>query len=214
MIFFGMEDKEKEDKDDNGILEKEQNQINDKNIKDNYKEKNEIIITLKISKDDIGKKIYFLDNTNYIDDITGKKFFHNNLSELNPSNTDLFIDNKQYEYQKYFNPDQVKIYTIKLRFKINIKDCHCMFAFCHNIIKIDFSSFISKDINNMSNMFEDSYLTDIDLSSFNTKNVTNMNKLFYDCHRLKTINLSSFNTENVIDMNYIFSVCSNLKEID
>ena len=104
MIFFGMEDVEKEDKDPSiSLIEKEHNDINDNKFNENnYKEKNEIIITTKISKNDIGKKIYFLDNTNYIDDITGKKFFHNNLSELNPSNTDLFIDDKQYNYQKYF----------------------------------------------------------------------------------------------------------------
>ena len=58
-----------------------------------------------------------------------------------------------------------------------------------------------------------SKLTNIDLSSFNTKNVTNMSWMFDRCSKLTNIDLSSFNTENVTDMFKMFSYCSNLKKI-
>ena len=83
MIFFGVEDNENEDTNlSNESPEKEQNSINDINAYNNYKDKNEIIITLKIEKNDIGKKIYFLDNTNYTDEKTKEKQYHDNLQEL------------------------------------------------------------------------------------------------------------------------------------
>ena len=189
---------------------------NDSSLNKQDDEKNEINITLKISKDDINKNIFFLDNTKYIDidDIIEVRDFHNNLSELNESNVDLFINNQKYKYQKYFNPKEKGIYQIKLKFRDYIKDCHCMFAYCHNILTIDFSNFITKYVTDMSNMFEECYLTNIDLSSFDTQNVSNMSKMFYDCHNLKIINLSSFNTKNVIDMNNMFAGCFNLINID
>ena len=65
------------------------------NILKENNEKNEINIKLKISKRDIYKNIYFLDNINYIDNTTGKKIFHCNLSELNESNVDLIINNEK-----------------------------------------------------------------------------------------------------------------------
>ena len=114
--------------------------------------KNEIDIIIKVEKEDIekNKEIYFLDN--YEDeDEEGKKHIHDNLKELNKFNTELYIDNiKQDIYQKYFIPKIVKEYKIKLKFTTNLFDSCYMFVGCENIININFISFNTKFIKNMS----------------------------------------------------------------
>ena len=47
-----------------------------------------------------------------------------------------------------------------------------MFYNCHNLIKVDLSSFNTQNVKEMSEMFSCCYnLIKVDLSSFNTKNV-------------------------------------------
>ena len=149
---------------------------------------NEIKLEIKINKDDINKDIYFLDNTDgTYNDI---KHYHDNLKELNESNTELYINNKKYKYKKYFNPDKEGIYIIKLIFNIYIKDCSFMFCDCNNIIDIDLSSFQdTKNVNNMSFMFNrcNSLKSLPDISNWDTKNVNNMSYMFFGCESLKKI---------------------------
>ena len=86
------------------------NNYNYQNIKTSksFNETNEINIIVKIEKSgDLNKKIYFLDNTNDSLDRSLDKAPHSYLSELNQNNTELFIDNKQYQYQKYFKPSKL-----------------------------------------------------------------------------------------------------------
>jgi hypothetical protein len=72
---------------------------------------NEIKLSVKINKGDINKDIYFLDNT---DGTYNKiKHYHDNLKELNESNTELYINDIKYKYKKYFKPDKEGIYIIK-----------------------------------------------------------------------------------------------------
>ena len=47
------------------------------------------------------KEIYFLDNTDYRDNL-GFKHFHDGLKELNQSNAELIINRVKYPFQKYF----------------------------------------------------------------------------------------------------------------
>ena len=75
------------------------------------------------------------------------------LKELNESNTELFIDGKQYKYKSYFIPKKEGIHEIKLIIKNLMKNCCCLF-------------------------YGLSYLQSIDLSLFNTQNVTNMSYCF------------------------------------
>ena len=113
--------------------------INDfinKHLKDNIKN-NEIELTLKIEKKDVNKDIYFLDNVDYIEYRRNIKHFHDNLKEMNELNVNLYINNNRMKYKKFFIPEKEGIYTIKLKFKINIKDCSFMFAGCKNITRID-----------------------------------------------------------------------------
>ena len=72
-----------------------------KNILEN---KNEIDILIKIHKEDINKEIYFLNN----------KFIDNNKF-LNELNTELYINERLYEYNKCFKPDKEGEYKIKLK---------------------------------------------------------------------------------------------------
>ena len=213
----------------------------EKEVSNIYIKKNEINIIIDIEEKDINKNIYFLDNTDYIDEETKITHFHDNLTELNPSNVELYINNEKYQYQKYFIPKKEGIYSIKLIFKINIKNCSYMFNECNNLLNIDLSCFNTKNVLDMSYMFAYCYklksinlvnfdtknvldmsymfaychnLSNINISFFNTKNVTNMNSLFAYCYILKDLNLSSFDTSKVTDMGYMFSNCESLESLD
>ena len=188
----------------------------EKNIND---DKNEIIINVKIKEKDVGKNIYFLDNTDDDDyfyengkDVTKP---HDNLKELNTNNTLLFINNKQEEYKKFFVPESAGSYEIKLKFNIKISNCRYMFYGCINLINIDLSNFNTQNVNNMAWMFGYCVnLTNINLTSFNTQNVKNMRGMFCRCEYLTEIDLSGFITQNVTNMDNMFADCRNLTNID
>ena len=121
---------------------------NKKDIKD-YN--NEIDITIKVNKEDINKKIYFLDNVYEIDYVYYSN--HDNLKELNENNTELYRDGIGEKYKKYFIPKNEGEYNIKLKININLKNCSFMFSGSKNIIKINFNKFNTKYISNMKYMF-------------------------------------------------------------
>ena len=86
---------------------------------------------------------------------------NNNLNELNILNTEIYIDDiKGKEFKNYFIPIKEGEFNIEIKFKINIDDCSYMFADCNKIININFNS-------------------------FKTRNVTNMSYMFYNCESLK-----------------------------
>ena len=148
----------------------------------------EIKMKIKIEEDDVGKNIYFLDNTDskyilVVKDTKNKngeydeireEHHHDFLKELNELNVELYINNEKHKFEKYFKFDKKGEYDILLKFKILLKECSFMFYGC-------------------------SKLTNIDLSSFNTENVTNMSYVFYGCSNLTNIDLSSFNIEKLIN---------------
>ena len=150
-----------------------------------------------------------------MEDTNNKIYFLNNVSEINDSNTELYINNIKHEFNKYFEPTNQGMYSIKLKFNFYFKSCSGLFLGCKNLKSIDLSSFNTKGVTNMSRMFENcSNLDFINLSSFDTKNVSNMIRMFYNCKNLKRIDLSSFDTKNVKFMNQMFYKCINLKTID
>ena len=172
--------------------------------KDNVNSNNEIDISIDITSKEVNKKIYFLCN-----------YEKDNFKELKKSNTELIINNKKTEYNKYFIPDKEGEYTIKLKFNINLTDCSYMFANCKNIKNINFISFNTKYITNMKYMFyECQNLNTINLYSFDTRNVTDMSYMFFNCSNINNINLLSFNTKNVIDMSYMFFYCNKLNNLN
>ena len=215
---------------------------------------NEIELKVKIEQSDVGKNIYFLDNTNENDFSTfgvfgggyhenGKRVIHNhdNLREIDESNTTLIINEKTVPFKKFFIPTKSETYSIKLQFKIKLSSCAYMFCYCKNIIEIDFSkfntenvtdmycmfrgcsglkslnleSFNTEKVTNLSTMFSGcSPLTSLDLRSFNTEKVTDMSGMFGGCFSLESVNLRSFNTQEVTDMVYMFSGCTSLTTLD
>ena len=62
----------------------------------------------------------------------------------------------------------------------------------------------NKPVISMSHMYDASVAASIDFSSFNTSNVINMSYMFANSDVTKTLNFDSFNTSNVIDMNHMF----------
>ena len=172
--------------------------------------KDEINILIDIQREEINKDIYFLDNF-----LEEKLFFNNNhLKELNEINTELYINNKLCKFKKYFKPEKEGKYNIKLKFNNSLTDCSYMFAGCNNIINIDFTTFSTKNINNMEYMFCGCKFKSINLFSFDTQNVINMNHMFYDCSNLNELDLSSFDTRKVLNMDKMFGNCSNLNCIN
>ena len=186
------------------------------NITINNSDINEIKIIVKIDKlEDLNKKIYFLDNTNSSLERSIDKAPHSYLSELNPDNTELFIDNIKYQYQKYFKPSKLKNYDIKLKFKTYMTDCSYMFYYCTHNIDIDLSNFKTDNITDMSYMFcYCTEITSLDFSSFNTENVQAMSNMFAYCSNLKIINLLSFNIKKVNNMKKMFAFCNEINSID
>ena len=180
---------------------------------ENDGKKNEINLIIKINEYEINKNIYILNYPYYREN--GRECEYEGLKELNKLNTTIFINDKEYEYSKYKTFDKKGEYKIKIKFKILLKDCYCMFLGCKNIIRIDLSRFNSKNVTNISAMFRDcTNLINVNLSNFDTKNVTNMNSLFNNCNSLTNINLSKFDTKNVTDMRCMFKDCNNLTNIN
>ena len=188
------------------LLEKENNEIiSIDEIYNAYIKQNEIIIILEIKKEDINKRIYFLDNTNN----------HEYLGEMSEFKIELYINYKKVNYKKYFIPDEKGIFIINIVFTFLINDCSYMFNNCKNIKSIDLSSFNTEKVIDMSCMFNKCHnLERIDLSTFNTENVVDMGYMFCDCNNLESIDLSKFNTKNVNNMDYMFSDCNIIESID
>ena len=183
------------------------------------KEKNEILITLKVEKSEVNEDIYFFDNTDYINKENNIKHFHDNLKELNKNNTIIYINDIMNGYQKYFKPQKEGIYHIRVVFFEKFKDASYMFTNCTNIQNIDFSLFKTDYIENMEYMFSGCCnLKNLDLSSFNTKNVINMRGMFGECSKVLNYNYSTddfFPSEDSKAEDAIYyDGCTNLKDLD
>ena len=166
--------------------------------------KNEISLLINIDKYYVNRKVYFFDNYDEL---------HNNLKELDEYNTELYIDNIRYKYNKFFIPKKEGKFNIKIKFSLYLKDCSYMFANCYNIVYINLTGFKTKYITNMAYMFYNCYFKDIDLYSFNTQNVEYMNCMFGNCRSLKKLDISFFDFNNVEDISRMFDGCWSLVSI-
>ena len=125
----------------------------------------------------------------------------------------IYFDGKRRKENYITKKDNVS--KIKIIIKREFKKFDSLFYHCKFIEKINFVCFNRDDIEDMSNMFEESInLKEINFNSFNTKNVTNMGSMFSDCNSLTKLNLSKFDTSNVVYMDYMFNNCINLEELD
>ena len=179
-----------------------------------YYKNSEINISVQVDKKDVNKKLYFLDNYYYNQD-NNLINNHDNFKELNSLNTKIFINNKEYQYNKYYkmfagceNIIDIKFISFNTKYITNMK---YMFYKCKNLKSINLFLFDTKNVVDMSNMFyECNSINSLDLSSFETIHVLNMRNMFYKCINLNNLDLSSFDTKNVIDMNYMFYKCNRL----
>ena len=181
---------------------------------------NEITIKIKVSQTDKKKynnKIYFLENE-YLKRNDEQIFFEEKFKELNPENTELYINNEKKEFKKYFETtlEEGDDYTIRLIIKTKIKSCNSMFHACLHIKSIDLSKFDSSEVEDMSLMFCKCFnLEELILGNLNTCKVTNMKQMFQKCKSLKKIDFpSSFTTENVTDISLMFIDCHSLEEVN
>lgn len=85
-----------------------------------------------------------------------------------------------------------------------------MFAGCWYVKDIDFSKFNTKNVTDMSYMFNDAtvFRNFTNTAKFNTEKVTDMSYMFSNT-RFTTLDLSAFNTKNVTNMAYMFDRTSN-----
>lgn len=96
----------------------------------------------------------------------------------------------------------------------NVTDMSEMFA-NFTIRNLDLSSFDTSKVTNMASMFSESdMLISADVRSFDTSNVKDMSLMFYNCNQLSNLDVSKFDTGNVKDMNKMFYKCSSLKNLD
>ena len=72
------------------------------NLIKKIKKENIISLIISINENDINKEIYFLDNIDDEDDEIKIKPEHDKLVEMNEFNTELYINDKKYKFQKFF----------------------------------------------------------------------------------------------------------------
>ena len=177
---------------------------------DDARKNNEIKIKIKINKEDIYKKIYFIYNKYF----QKERPYHNKeLENLNESNTELYIDDKKEKYKNYFIPEVEGIYLIIIKFNIYIQDCSYLFYGCKNLIDIDLSFFNASNITNMDHMFKScrSLISLSGISKWNTSKVKRMSGMFSGCYSLKSLpDISKWNTSNIRSMGWMFLYCESL----
>ena len=122
---------------------------------------------------------------------------------------------KDNENKWKYNFQKEGKYKIVIVLNHIINDMKRFFYECSNYILLDFSSFDSSNITDMSGMFRKCYkIKNINgINKFNTSKVNNMVGLFNDCNELEYLDLSNFNTSNVVDMQTMFNRCRKLKGI-
>ena len=89
-----------------------------------------------------------------------------------------------------------------------------MFKNNQNLLSIDLSSLVSKNINSLNSAFLGcNNLQYINFNNFNSENVENMDSAFENCSSLKSLDLSTFNTPKLTSMAKAFKNCDNLKNL-
>ena len=93
----------------------------------NFNRENKIILALKINKEDIDKKVYFLQNY----DKMKKKFSYKKEEienhKININNYVIFTNDKIYKSKRYFEPRIEGIYYVKIFINNMMEDCFGLF---------------------------------------------------------------------------------------
>ena len=76
------------------------------------------------------------------------------MKYLNNLNTVLYINDEKCEFKRYFIPNKIGKYFIKLKLFIDVTDLTSMFSGCDKINTIDFINFNKCNITDMRYMFK------------------------------------------------------------
>ena len=172
---------------------------NKNEIKTTYISDNVQISKIKVIIDYQVKSFFELFYHCFFESINFKKFFRNNINNMNQMFHGSYIKEINF-YQ--FNTE-------------NVTDMGCMFSECRSLAQLDLSRFNTINVKDMSGMLSSCYfLKELDLSNFRTYNVRNMSSMFSFCHSLEKLNISNFNTKNVTDMHMMFCHCPCLTKLD
>ena len=130
---------------------------------------------------------------------------------LNDIKINMINEDNKWKIDYNFKKDGK--YKFKIIFNNNIKSFHRFFQDCSNLYSIDLSNFDSKNVTDISYMFNLCHkLKEIKgMKTFNTSNVNNMRAMFQDCCELEFLDLSNFDTSIVMDMSYMFKLCQKYK---
>ncbi len=189
----------------NNTLSQDKHNIITKNHKDkNTNNKNYILCTHKIRKDNINKEIKLMNCL--AESLTP----NNELKE----NCEIRIDNDIIESFKHTFKEE-KEYLVFIYCKKPLKNLNFMFSECVTLTSVDFSNFNGSKVENTSYLFNKcNSLENINFTNFNAENVRNMRYMFSECKSLISLNLNNFISSKLIDMTGLFSNCEKLQYID
>ena len=96
-------------------------------------------------------------------------------------------------------------YKFKIIFNNNITTFHRFFQDCSNFYSIDLCNFVSKNVTDISYMFNLCHKSKETkgMNKLNTSNVNNMKAMIQDCYELEFLDLSNFNASIVMDVIYV-----------
>ncbi len=188
-------------------LKENHNKVSDENF---------ILAEIKIKDDEINKEIRIINSYEEFKRIdTYKPFDVYKMNEEEIKTCVIQINESVIPFNYFHIFQNPGFYRIKYSFKDNLTKTNFMFFQCKSLIKIDFSNFNTKNVDDMELMFcECSSLNELNITNFNTQKVTNMDHMFCGCSSLIELNLSSFDTSNVTNMCCMFEDCESLRSLD
>ena len=198
--------KEKQNKETESINSGEE-KIDSKDNNDEIKKQNIINAVYKIEE---GKTFSFfnknalnLEEGDYI--ISEKGFSKTNLRNLNILETN----------EGYYLPKKSGDLYVEISFKKNLVSLKDFFKNNNELVKVDLTNLIMKDVKSMESTFSGcSNLYEIDIGGVDSQNLINMDNTFEKCKKLKNINLSMKNLSNSLETNNTFLDCENLEYIN
>ena len=140
----------------------------------------------------------------------------NNINNEIKSKIKILNGNKKEEIILWKKFNKIGINIIDFIIEGKLINLSYIFSYCESLIKIEFISIDTSNVNNMSKMFYFCFsLEDLDLSNFDTSNVGNMEGMFDYCSKLNEVKgINNFDTSKVKNMSNMFFGCESLEYLD
>ena len=159
-----------------------------------------------------------------IDVSSDASYLFTNTMLLDPMAPDIVIDHAN-SYKKCENIEGLNLLNTS-----NVTKMHSMFfgVGLYNVvdpsiyellpspkeITLDISSFDTRNVTDMSYMFEQTGIKNIDVDNLSTYSLTDTSCMFAECYYLQSLDLRKFKTATVSDAHGMFTYCSSLTNID